>query len=128
MILKLLFSISVQFILKPIFSLSKIRISTLTLSLLFLTVFTVQAFSVPAEPLYVVDPVISDEIKITPNPTNGEVYIYGDMDKVEIYDVLGKKVFETERREFDIAVLDAGVYLVKVIHNDKGTVKRLIKN
>lgn len=70
----------------------------------------------------------NEPFKVSPNPTSGEVFISGMMEKVEIYDVLGKKVFETNKSNFDISELDAGVYLIKVTHNNKGTVKRLIKN
>jgi len=77
---------------------------------------------------------ISEKINIYPNPTNGELRIENGelrITNVEIYDVYGRKVLEpslTVLRSYDLTVLSAGVYFLRIA-TDQGTVtKKVIKN
>lgn len=79
----------------------------------------------------------NQNLVIYPNPTSGKLFIEnGALNKenslfvIEIYDVLGKKVFEEKAEnkkqlELDITPLSAGIYMVAV-HTDKGIVHQKI--
>ncbi|MDN3620702.1 T9SS type A sorting domain-containing protein [Polaribacter undariae] len=67
-----------------------------------------------------------------PNPASSILKIDADnftLKDVEIFNVLGKKVFASTESEINIAHLVNGVYLLK-IESDKGNIgtKRIIKN
>ncbi len=70
--------------------------------------------------------------KLYPNPvTDGKVFIntYSNAPKqILIYDVLGTLVMETSLpgKELDLANLDAGVYVLRVIENDNIATRKLI--
>lgn len=71
-------------------------------------------------------------LSIYPNPvSNGKLYITSKLalEKViEIYDVLGKKVFDytTNVKEINITNLNAGVYIIKIKEKDASTTRKLI--
>lgn len=73
-------------------------------------------------------------IKIYPNPTNGSLYI--DLNNatetlVEIYSVLGKKVFQksiNSTENLQLNHLSAGVYILKLTQENNSISKKLIKN
>ncbi len=74
-----------------------------------------------------------DGLNIYPNPVNnGTIYITSDTPvskKVTIYNITGKQVFskEVENGEaISIRNLKTGIYLVKVIENDKVAVQKLM--
>ena len=65
---------------------------------------------------------ISAETKLYPNPTSGNFTVKGaDVAKVEVYNLVGQKVFETENGErrtenyIDVANWNKGIYLVNII-------------
>ena len=65
---------------------------------------------------------ISAETKLYPNPTSGNFTVKGaDVAKVEVYNLVGQKVFETENGErrtenyIDAANWNKGIYLVNII-------------
>ncbi len=70
--------------------------------------------------------------ELYPNPTvNGKVYIKTEAKapkKILIFDVLGTKVMETTllREELNVSDLDAGVYLLRVIEQNKVATRKLI--
>lgn len=67
-----------------------------------------------------------------PNPvTNGKIYISSkanDEKIVTIFDVLGKKVFQSSlnSRELNISTLSSGVYIIKFETENTSTTRKLI--
>ncbi len=56
-------------------------------------------------------------LKVYPNPTHGALKVESGKlksDKVQLFDLLGKKVLETTETEFSIAHLPAGIYILKI--------------
>lgn len=73
-------------------------------------------------------------LTIYPNPVNsGKIYITtkSSLDKkVEIFNVLGKKVLETviTSKEVNVSNLAAGVYIIKIKESDATATRKLIIN
>ena len=70
-------------------------------------------------------------ISIYPNPTNDKLFIQGlsSISKVSIYNVLGKLVLtQTISKEIDVKQLSKGVYILKIIDEQKETVLKFIKD
>jgi len=69
------------------------------------------------------------ELAVWPNPANELVHIQVDQvipDKVEIYDMLGKRMFEGMwTQEFDVTNWPSGVYVVRVSLGQEQLVQRL---
>ena len=71
-------------------------------------------------------------LSLYPNPvSNGKVYITtkNDLDKeIQIFDVLGKKVFHTQMntRELNISFLSPGVYIIKIKEEESAATRKLI--
>jgi hypothetical protein len=72
---------------------------------------------------------ISD-IKVYPNPATDHIFVYGitSLSKLEIFSVLGTKVFEKTAAEDQIIPISfqAGMYFVKISTNDKQIIKKII--
>jgi hypothetical protein len=66
-----------------------------------------------------------------PNPVTDMLYIQGvDKQKfshVELYNMTGEKVMQTERTEVDLRSLDQGVYLLQVSYRDEIFSRKVIK-
>ncbi len=77
---------------------------------------------------------ISAETKLYPNPTSGNFTVKGaDVAKVEVYNLVGQKVFETENGErrtenyIDATNWNKGIYLVNIIsQNGAVETKKLV--
>jgi hypothetical protein len=73
-------------------------------------------------------------LTIYPNPTNtGKIFITtkSSLDKkVEIFNVLGKKVLEstTTSKEVNVSQLEAGVYIIKIKEGEATATRKLIIN
>lgn len=73
-------------------------------------------------------------ITLYPNPVNQMMYInasFGQLTKVEIYSILGKKLIEVKGNpdNIDLQSLSQGIYFVKLYSSpDQFSVKRIIKN
>jgi len=70
-------------------------------------------------------------ISIYPNPAKGKLFIQGlsTSSKVLIYNVLGKLVLsETTSSEVDLEGLQSGVYIVKIVDQQKETTHKFIMN
>ncbi len=71
-------------------------------------------------------------ISVYPNPAKTMVNIRGleDVAKVELFDITGKKVFETTKlinNQFNVEAFNSGVYLLKIVNTKNNvTVRRLI--
>ena len=79
---------------------------------------------------------ISAETKLYPNPTSGQFTVEGaDIARVEVYNLVGQKVFETENGErrtenyIDAANWNKGIYLVSIISQNGavGTKKLVVE-
>lgn len=74
----------------------------------------------------------TDALGFFPNPvSNGKIYITSktSLDKnILIFDVLGKKVFETtiSSKELNIASIPPGVYIIKITEGDTTATRKLI--
>ncbi|WP_430467666.1 endonuclease [Winogradskyella ouciana] len=70
------------------------------------------------------------KISVYPNPTNGRLYISGlhNVDRVEVFSVEGKRLmyFNTVTNYIDIDIA-SGLYLVKLISNNRSVIKKVIK-
>ncbi len=73
-----------------------------------------------------------DGLSFYPNPvTNGKIFISSKSSTakdVAIYDVLGKKVFQTlsSAKEINISSLTPGVYIIKIKEDDNTATRKLI--
>ncbi len=73
-------------------------------------------------------------LTIYPNPVNsGKIFITSKSSldkKVEIFDVLGKKVLETttSNKEVNISNLTPGIYIIKIKEGDNSATRKLIVN
>lgn len=74
----------------------------------------------------------TDGLNFYPNPvSNGKIYITSksSLDKeVTIFDVLGKKVFQSvvNEKELNIATLSPGVYIIKIREGEATATRKLI--
>lgn len=69
-----------------------------------------------------------ESLQVFPNPTNNYVYIRAlqKIDKVEVYDLLGKQVLVTnETEKVNLGSLSKGLYLVKVYSREASQVKKI---
>ena len=74
---------------------------------------------------------LQDKIRVYPNPTKNKLFIQGlpNPSKISIYNVLGESVVsETNSKEIDVKKLPLGIYILKIIYNEKETVHKFIKN
>jgi surface protein len=70
-------------------------------------------------------------ISIYPNPAKDKLFIQGlsNPSKVSIYNMLGKLVYsKTTSSELDLEGLQSGIYIVKIIDQQKETTHKFIKN
>lgn len=71
-------------------------------------------------------------LSLYPNPiTNGKVYIATKNDsekEIQIFDVLGKKVFYTQlnSRELNLSSLSPGVYIIKIREEESTATRKMI--
>jgi len=71
------------------------------------------------------------DISIYPNPTNDKLFIQGlsSSSRVSIYNVLGKLVLsQTISKEINVKQLSKGIYIIKIIDEQKETVRKFIKD
>ena len=70
--------------------------------------------------------------KLYPNPTlNGKVYIETSLNapkQIHVFDVLGTKVLQTTLlgNELNVANLNKGVYILRVVERDKVATRKLV--
>ena len=76
------------------------------------------------------DPI--EELSIYPNPvSNGKIYIttkYNQTKDIEIFDVLGKKIYTTSLfgKELNISKLTPGIYILKIKENNNSATRKLV--
>lgn len=70
------------------------------------------------------------DVKVYPNPATDHIFVSGitSLSKVEIFSLLGTKVFEKTANEDQIIPISfqAGMYFVKISTNDKQIIKKII--
>jgi len=69
-----------------------------------------------------------ESLQVFPNPTNDVIYIRSldKIDKVEVYNLLGKQVLITNKTDkVDLGRLAKGLYLVKVYSQQKFSIKKI---
>ena len=75
---------------------------------------------------------IIEDLSIYPNPvSNGKIYITTKENltkEIEIFDVLGKKVFSASLfgKELNISKLTPGIYILKIKENDSSATRKLV--
>ncbi|MCD2260499.1 aryl-sulfate sulfotransferase [Psychroserpens luteolus] len=70
------------------------------------------------------------EVSVYPNPTSDYINITStsDIDKIELYSVLGKKVHEVKQtNSLDLSNFDSGVYFVQLYSGNASISKKIIK-
>ncbi|MFD2908854.1 T9SS type A sorting domain-containing protein [Flavobacterium ardleyense] len=106
------------------------------LIVLFFVLFSFSAYAQESKPSGASknqEPTI-EGLSIYPNPVNsGKIYITtkSSLDKkVEIYNVIGKKVLEIviTSKEINVSNLEAGVYIIKIKEGDASATRKLIIN
>ncbi|WP_196890537.1 T9SS type A sorting domain-containing protein [Aureivirga marina] len=81
-----------------------------------------------------IEEITIDGLTIYPNPANNFVKISAkeEIQKIEIIDVLGKKVFSKKgnisEEKIDISTLKSGVYFIQITSNEKTNFVQILKN
>ena len=80
-----------------------------------------------------VNDVFASKVSVYPNPANEFVTISSavEINKVEVYNLLGKKVISASKlnnNNLDISSLAKGVYMMKLTSGESVASKKLIKN
>lgn len=94
--------------------------------------FQIDSIVVDNNPTLALEQFDITSISIYPNPTNTILNIKGfeNLSKVQLFDVLGKKVFEANElvnNQMNVASYNPGVYMLRLIDADNNvTIKRLI--
>lgn len=74
---------------------------------------------------------LKEEISIHPNPTTGELTVetHGRAsENVALFDIFGRKVFETNENTFNINHLPEGVYIIKIhLENGEIVTRKVVK-
>ena len=71
------------------------------------------------------------DISIYPNPAIEKLFVQGlsNPTKISVYNILGKLVFsKTTSSEINVDNLQSGIYILKIVDNQKEIVRRFIKN
>ena len=71
------------------------------------------------------------DISIYPNPVIDKLFVQGlsNPTKISVYNILGKLVFsKTTSSEINVDNLQSGIYILKIVDNQKEIVRRFIKN
>ncbi|MGJ8762290.1 MAG: T9SS type A sorting domain-containing protein, partial [Polaribacter sp.] len=72
-----------------------------------------------------------EDVKVYPNPVENQLFFSAKetLNKVEIFNLLGKKVLSTTNtKSIDVSSLSKSVYLVKISSNKGTATKKLVKN
>ncbi len=75
-----------------------------------------------------------ESLSVYPNPCNtGKIYItskLNDEKKVEVHDVLGKKIIDImlHTKELNVSNLNPGVYIIKIKEGEASSTRKLIIN
>ena len=65
-------------------------------------------------------------LKLYPNPANNTLNVEGNYDAIQVFDILGKLLIDSEAKEkIDVSSLNSGVYIVELKLNNKSIRKEL---
>lgn len=69
------------------------------------------------------------DIKVFPNPVQNQLNIDSPEEvlSIEIFDLLGKKIFESKTKTIDVSELQNGIYLLKINTNQGSYIQKFIK-
>lgn len=88
--------------------------------------------TVIVEPLGINDYSYDYFVKVFPNPTNKEIFIYTPDDVTfegaSIYNIIGTKIATFSTQEFDISQLQSGIYILEISLDNRRLTKKIIKN
>lgn len=70
------------------------------------------------------------KVSLYPNPTHAKIKINSNItiDKIEVYNVLGSKVGETNTKTIDLSEQTSGIYFLKIYSKSNIISKKVIKN
>ncbi|MBP1629233.1 MAG: hypothetical protein H6Q15_126 [Bacteroidetes bacterium] len=70
----------------------------------------------------------TENYSIYPNPVKDKLQITGNYDRIEIYDNIGRNVYNSNKSsDYDLSKLNSGFYLVKIFEENKTYTKKIIK-
>ena len=72
---------------------------------------------------------LANQFELFPNPTSDNVQIQSDLriDNIEVIDISGHIVQQTEKTDLNISSLKSGVYFVRIYFDNQTIMKKLIK-
>lgn len=72
---------------------------------------------------------VPNDVKIYPNPVTNILSVESvrDLDYIEIYNLLGKRLLRTEKTEVHFSNYTSGIYILKIIINNQIVTKRVVK-
>jgi hypothetical protein len=74
-------------------------------------------------------PFFNEILTISPNPSSGIFKLNIKVDKITIYDYLGKEILEVEdTNKIDLYNYSKGLYFIKILKEGKATTRKIIKN
>lgn len=68
---------------------------------------------------------VNSEISIYPNPVKDNIYVNGEFDKIKLYDMFGKLVFEGTDNVINTKNLSNGIYIVNLKSKDNMVTKKV---
>ena len=68
---------------------------------------------------------VNSEISIYPNPVKDNIYVNGEFDKIKLYDVFGKLVFEGNDKVINTKNLSSGIYIINLNSNNNIITKKV---
>ena len=76
-------------------------------------------FSTGAEVWTGVEDATNNSINIYPNPVKDNLFIEGQYDYVEIFDLFGRLLISSKAKaEIDVSKLSSGIYVLEIISNN----------
>ena len=68
---------------------------------------------------------VNSEISIYPNPVKDNIYVNGEFDKIKLFDVFGKLVFEGNDKVINTKNLSNGIYIINLNSNNNIITKKV---
>ena len=73
-----------------------------------------------------INDVNTNAFSIYPNPVQNELYIDGDYDLINIYNIFGELVLSKEKSEMiNTSLLSNGIYFVDIKLNEKNIIRKI---
>jgi Leucine-rich repeat (LRR) protein len=76
------------------------------------------------------DDFLQKDVNVFPNPVSNFLTIESikEFDFIEIYNTIGKRILKTTERKIDFSSFTSGIYLLRIISDNKVLTKKVIKN